>query len=209
MITRYILLSSLAVLSTVMDYPGFTTILHLLLISPTLCRGGREGLDPGKSSPSYYSQQWTSTGEVPNKLAQAPPAPLFIRYNNKPVYPNDVVRNEDMNHRPKFMWESEPGALYTIMQLDFGIERLMGAQYFHWMVANIQDPTSINNGIADEVRMLENYLSCFDLSFQIREYIPPFSFEVNPGPPPTLDMTTGKPIHDILTLVYKQRDGRV
>jgi hypothetical protein len=32
---------------------------------------------------------------------------------------------------------------------------------------------------------------------------------VVPGSPPTIDRTAGTPIHDILVLVYKQRDGRV
>ena len=39
------------------------------------------------------------------------------------------------------------------------------------------------------------------------EYVPPFSFEVTEDG--SLDKTTGTPIHDIMALVYKQRDGNV
>ena len=41
------------------------------------------------------------------------------------------------------------------------------------------------------------------------EYVPPFGFKVVPGSPPSLDRTKGKPVHDLLALVYKQKDGRV
>ena len=137
-----------------MDFCHFIFILSLTALPCTKGRGSRSnGLDPTKSTNTYFSEQWTSTGEVPNKLAQVPPAPLYIRYNNKPVYPNDMVVNEDMNRRPKFKWDSEEGALYTIIMIDFGIERLMGDQYFHWMVTNVKNANSINNGIGDEVRM--------------------------------------------------------
>jgi len=44
---------------------------------------------------------------------------------------------------------------------------------------------------------------------QVREYVPPFSFEVNPTNPPTLSFEQGTRIHPIIVLVYKQRNGRV
>ena len=34
-------------------------------------------------------------------------------------------------------WPSEPGALYTVMMVDEGIERLQGRQYIHWLVENV------------------------------------------------------------------------
>ena len=127
---------------------------------------GNNGFDPAKCTNSYYSEKWTSTGEVPGKLAEVPPAPLYMRYNRKPVFPNDIVVNEDMNQRPTFKWTSEPGALYTIMIIDFGIERFMGDQYFHWMVANVPDANSINNGIGDEVSS-HNFKSIFKSKIMI------------------------------------------
>ena len=39
--------------------------------------------------------------------------------------------------RPTLEWPVEEGALYTVMMLDTGIERLEGLQYIHWMVENI------------------------------------------------------------------------
>ena len=111
--------------------------------------------DP-RCSNSYYSEKWTSTGEVPGKLAQVPPAPLYMRYSGKRVFPNDMVTTEDMYARPTMKWDFEQGALYTIMLIDFGIERLMGQQYFHWLVANEPNWNSINSGQGDEV--MRNFL---------------------------------------------------
>ena len=51
-------------------------------------------------------------------------------------------------------WRSEKGAFYTIMMNDFGIERLQGAQYFHWMVANIPADYSKDSGVGEEVQKL-------------------------------------------------------
>ena len=42
-----------------------------------------------------------------------------------------------MAMRPTLEWPVEEGALYTVMMLDTGIERLEGLQYIHWMVENI------------------------------------------------------------------------
>ena len=42
-----------------------------------------------------------------------------------------------MAMRPTLEWPVEEGALYTVMMLDTGIERLEGLQYIHWMVENV------------------------------------------------------------------------
>lgn len=52
-----------------------------------------------------------------------------------------------MAMRPTLEWPVEEGALYTVMMLDTGIERLEGLQYIHWMVENIP---------GNEVRSLVN-----------------------------------------------------
>jgi len=153
----------------------------------------RSGFSFEKCKQSYYADQWTSKGVVPQKLSKIPHAPLYMRYNGKTVFPGEIVATEDMFRPPKMKWNSEPGALYTIMVNDFGIERLQGAQYFHWMVSNVPDAYSINSGIGDEVR----------------EYIPPFYFKVNPSSPPSLDFTQGNQGHDMLFLVFKQTWGRI
>ena len=42
-----------------------------------------------------------------------------------------------MGERPSLLWRTEPGALYTVMMVDEGIERLEGKQYIHWLVENV------------------------------------------------------------------------
>ena len=93
---------------------------------------------------------WTQTGEVPNKLAQVPPTPLYMKFSWNKVSPNDTIPTDSMMNRPNMRWEAERGALYTIILIDFGIERLEGQQYFHWLVSNVPNGYSISSG--DEVR---------------------------------------------------------
>jgi len=137
-----------------------------------------------------FTEIWEATGEVPNKLAKAPPQPVYLMYNKKKVMPNDTVTTEDMLKIPDLKWKDEEGALYTIIIIDFGIKRLEGLQYFHWMVANVVNGESIDTG--DEVY----------------EYLAPFAFVLTNNNT-EIDQTRGEPIHDILTLVYKQTNGRV
>ena len=103
---------------------------------------------------SCYLEKWTATGEVPTKLAMAPPAPLYMTYNNKNVLPNDLITSEDMLEKPTLTWDTESGALYTIFIVDFGIERLEGLQWVHWLVTNVKDGASVDQG--DEVRRMSD-----------------------------------------------------
>ena len=105
---------------------------------------------------SCYLEKWTATGEVPTKLAMAPPAPLYMTYNNKNVLPNDLITSEDMLEKPTLTWDTESGALYTIFIIDFGIERLEGLQWVHWLVTNVKDGASVDQG--DEVRRMSDKL---------------------------------------------------
>jgi len=152
------------------------------------CQEMVEGLRECKDA--NYTEMWTATGEVPTKLNQAPPDPLCMKYNGKTIMPNDTVTTEDMFDWPELAWKTEPAALYTIVQIDFGIERLEGLQFFHWLMANVENGHYLKKGE------------------EIREYIAPFAFVLaNNGT--TLDPTQGEPIHDVLTLVYKQNGGKV
>ena len=99
---------------------------------------------------SCYSEKWIATGEVPNKLAQVPPAPLYLSYNKKNILPNEIVTTEDMLKKPTLKWDTESGELYTIFIIDFGITDLGGQQYIHWLVANVRDGSKVKKG--DEVR---------------------------------------------------------
>ena len=93
---------------------------------------------------------WIATGEVPNKLAEVPPAPLELTYNKKNIMLNETVTTEEMLDRPQLKWDSHIGALYTIFLVDFGIERLQGQQYIHWLVTNVPNGAQVKSG--DEVR---------------------------------------------------------
>jgi len=139
---------------------------------------------------SCYSDKWTATGEVPNKLDMTPSAPLDIFFNNKQVVPNQIVKTDDMLEKPILRWAAETGALYTIFFIDFGIERLEGLQWVHWLVANVKDGETIEEG--DEVK----------------DYVPPFYFKVKEDFS-GLDLTQGERGHDILALVYKQKTGQI
>merc|ERR1719483_595534 len=77
--------------------------------------------------------KWTATGEVPTKLAEAPKTSLDITFNNKNVLPNEIIKTENMLEKPALNWATENGALYTIFFIDFGIERLEGLQWVHWL----------------------------------------------------------------------------
>ena len=92
---------------------------------------------------------WIATGEVPGKLAEVPPAPLELTYNKKNILLNETVTTEEMLDRPTLKWDTHIGALYTIILVDFGIERLQGQQYIHWLVTNVPNGAQVKSG--DEV----------------------------------------------------------
>jgi len=137
-----------------------------------------------------YLDKWTATGEVPNKLSATPPAVLDITFNNKTISTNDMVTTDDMLDKPTLNWKTESDALYTIFFIDFGIERLEGLQFVHWLVTNVKDGSRVEEG--DEVE----------------DYIPPFYFKVKEDFS-GLDLTQRTRGHDIMALVYKQRAGEV
>ena len=142
------------------------------------------------TEPESNQSIWIATGEVPDKLAEEPPAPLVLTYNKRNILPNATVTTEEMLVKPKLKWPAEKGSLYTIFLLDFGIERLQGQQYIHWLVANVRNGGRVKTG--DEVQ----------------DYIPPFYFALTPDGSAILQ-TQGTPGHDIVALVYKQRKGKV
>jgi hypothetical protein len=96
-----------------------------------------------------YDDLWFATGEVPEKLADVPPQPLFMGYGGRTILPNDTVNTDEMLDWPTLRWEEEEGALYTVYIGDFGIEYLEGGQYIHWMISNVASPFTVDAG--DEV----------------------------------------------------------
>jgi len=165
----------------------------LILLTVSLYQVQAGKWDPKKCSNSYFSNMWTATGEVPNKLPQVPPQPLYMRYNSKTVFPNDTFTTEDMLNIPDMKWRTERGSLYTIIMVDFGIKRLGGQKYFHWLVANVPGPI---------------YGSTIYSADEVQEYIAPFG--ATSEVPGTINRDIdGSPVHDIVTLVYKQTTGQV
>ena len=98
---------------------------------------------------SCNEDKWTLTGEVPNKLPQTPPAPLGVTYNNNKIVNAQIIPSDNMLKPPVLDWNAKKGELYTIFLIDFGIERLEGLQWVHWLVSNVKDGSSIKQG--DEV----------------------------------------------------------
>ena len=79
------------------------------------------------------------------------------------------------------MFESPPRrALYTVMIVDEGIERLEGKQFIHWLVTNVPG-SDVGRGA------------------EVMQYIPPFSIEL--GSDGAIDKTKS---HPMLALIYRE-----
>ena len=130
---------------------------------------------------------WVDEGLVPTKLPQAPQQLLRLKLSSgqKLNQLNEIVDTADMLHPPELGFSGEPRALYTVMLVDEGIERLQGKQYFHWLVENIPSTGEWWKGE------------------EVFHYFAPFSYEVTQDG--KLDKTKGSKIHPILGLLYKQK----
>ena len=79
------------------------------------------------------------------------------------------------------MVESPPRrALYTVMIVDEGIERLEGKQFIHWLVTNVPG-SDVGRGA------------------EVMQYIPPFAIEL--GSDGAIDKTKS---HPMLALIYRE-----
>merc|ERR1711963_1031615 len=105
---------------------------------------------------------WLSAWEeVDQVVGEAPPQRLMINWANNVeiVEPNATTSVGLMTNGPRLTWPSEPGALYTVMVIDAGIQRVLPKVYMHWMVANIP-----GNSV--------------ELGNEVMEYVTPFSLQV-------------------------------
>merc|ERR1712226_620089 len=102
---------------------------------------------------------WEQVGEV---VGQAPSQRLMIDWPNNVqiVEPNATTSVGLMTTRPRLTWPAEPGALYTVMVIDAGIQRVLPKVYLHWMVTNIP-----GNSV--------------EMGNEVMEYVTPFSLEIN------------------------------
>merc|ERR1719220_124837 len=102
---------------------------------------------------------WEEVGEV---VGEAPPQRLMIDWPNNVqiVEPNVTTSVGLMTTRPRLTWPAEAGALYTVMAIDAGIQRVLPKVYIHWMVTNIP-----GNSV--------------ELGNEVMEYVTPFSLQIN------------------------------
>merc|ERR1712158_259884 len=101
-------------------------------------------------------------GEVGEVVGEAPPQRLMIDWPNNVqiVEPNVTTSVGLMTTRPRLTWPAEPGAVYTVMVIDAGIQRVLPKVYLHWMVTNIP-----GNSV--------------EMGNEVMEYVTPFSLEIN------------------------------
>ena len=124
-----------------------SALLTLFLLSAQGRKIGRSS--EAQCDNEVYAEAWTAAGEVPTKIPEIPPTCLDVNYNGQAIMIKDTVSTAEMLEKPVLGWKTEEGALYTIFMLDYGIERLEGLQYYHWMMANVEDEFGFELG--DEV----------------------------------------------------------
>ena len=110
-----------------------------------------------------------------------PPLQASVQYAyGYTVRPNDSTTSGLLTFPPIVSWPSEPDALYTVIIVDNGIERVLPKQYFHWMVVNIPG-NNIHEGV------------------EVIDYLTPFSMEIKDG-----KINPNGKSHPMLVFVYKQ-----
>ena len=121
-------------------------------------------------------------------VGQAPPQRLVVNWPHKVqiVEPNVTASVGWMKERPRLTWPAEPGALYTVMLLDGGIQRVLPKVYFHWMVTNIP-----GNSV--------------ELGNEVMEYVTPFSLELKEDPLDGFITDKYDSAHPMIFLVFKQQ----
>ena len=100
--------------------------------------------------------------EVGGLVAEAPPQRMMVDWSNKVrvFHPNTTTSVGLMAERPKLSWPAEAGALYTVMVIDGGIQRVLPKAYVHWMVTNVP---------GNQV----------ELGNEVMQYVTPFSLELD------------------------------
>jgi len=113
---------------------------------------------------------------------------VFVEWpSNIRVDLNDSVGVGRMQERPRLVWPTEKGALYSVIIVDVNIERVLPKGFFHWAVINIP-----GNRIED--------------GNEVMEYVPPFHFKLNEDG--SLVKDPKESASPMLVLVFKQ-EGRI
>ena len=86
---------------------SFTAGIVILTLALMSSLQGASSIKPKWCDKACYDDLWVATGEVPEKLAEVPPLPLFIGYNGRTILPNDTVSTDEMLDWPTLRWEEE------------------------------------------------------------------------------------------------------
>jgi hypothetical protein len=140
-----------------------------------------------RALPQGWAEDWQKLSEV---FSPAPTSKLDVKWeNSRLISPGDTIPVTVMGEKPaRLRWDSERGALYTVMLLDAGISRLLPKMYVHWMVTNIP-ANNIQNGK------------------EVMEYVTPFSLEFTESG--EFITHAVKSSHPLILAVFKQEAGKI
>ena len=146
---------------------------------------GRDGgppIPPPRQRPRILPQPdplWSEV--VPARLSAAPAETARLSWPpTKNIGLNNTVLTGWLEERPQLGWAADRRALYTVMIVDEGIERLEGKQFIHWLVTNVPG-SDVERGA------------------EVMQYIPPFSIEL--GSDGAIDKDKS---HPMLALIYRE-----
>jgi len=146
------------------------------------------GLGPSLEWKDGDAEMWARVPEIAALVSSAPPSKVFVEWpSNIRVDLNDSVGVGRMQERPRLVWPTEKGALYSVIIVDVNIERVLPKGFFHWAVINIP-----GNRIED--------------GNEVMEYVPPFHFKLNEDG--SLVKDPQESASPMLVLVFKQ-EGRI
>merc|ERR1711899_561361 len=146
------------------------------------------GLGPSLEWKDGDAEMWAQVPEIASLVSSAPPSKVFVEWpSNIRVDLNDSVGVGRMQERPRLVWPTEKGALYSVIIVDVNIERVLPKGFFHWAVINIP-----GNRIED--------------GNEVMEYVPPFHFKLNEDG--SLVKDPKESASPMLVLVFKQ-EGRI
>merc|ERR1719210_58556 len=140
------------------------------------------GLGPSLEWKDGDAEMWAQVPEIAALVSSAPPSKVFVEWpSNIRVDLNDSVGVGRMQERPRLVWPTEKGALYSVIIVDVNIERVLPKGFFHWAVINIPGN-------------------------RVMEYVPPFHFKLNEDG--SLVKDPQESASPMLVLVFKQ-EGRI
>lgn len=105
---------------------------------------------------------------------------------------NSTISSGVMTERPSLSWDTEPGALYTVMMFDAQIPIALPAVFLFWMVTNIP---ATNKPLVED-------------GDEVIEYITPVTLEREEDDSFITDINDPRQSHSINILVFKQT-GRI